>query len=43
MKAVILKIKEFFVWGFSRRVGEAINRGASYEEVTQIVREEAAR
>ena len=43
MKKFILKIKELFVWLVSRRVGEAINNGASYEEVLQIVREEAAR
>lgn len=34
------KIKEMFVWLFSRRVGEAINNGATYEEVCEIVREE---
>ena len=38
MKAFILKVKEWFVWLVSRRVGEAI-----YEEVMMIVREEAAR
>ena len=34
------KIKEWFVWMFSKRVGEAINEGASYEEVCKIVEEE---
>lgn len=34
------KIKEMFVWLFSRRVGEAINNGASFDEVNEIVREE---
>lgn len=43
MKAIIMKIKEWFVWLVSRRVGEAINSGASYEEVLLIVREEAAK
>ena len=31
------KIKEWFIWLFSRRVGEAINNGASYDEVAEIV------
>lgn len=43
MKKLIYKIKETFVWLVSRRVGEAINNGASYEEVLTIVREEAAK
>ena len=34
------KIKEWFIWMFSKRVGEAINEGASYEEVCKIVEEE---
>ena len=34
------RIKEWWIWMFSRRVGEAINRGASYEEVYNIVQEE---
>lgn len=42
MKKLINKAKEWFVWLFSRRVGEAINSGASYEEVLVIVREEVA-
>lgn len=37
---MLKKIKEWFVWLFSRKVGEAINSGASYEEVCAIVREE---
>ncbi len=37
------KIKEFFVWMLSRRVLDAINEGATYEEVCAIVREEADR
>ena len=43
MKNLIMKIKEWFAWLFSRRVGEAINNGATYEEVVAIVREEAAK
>lgn len=34
------KIKEWFIWMFSKKVGEAINEGASYEEVQAIVKEE---
>ena len=34
------KIKEMFIWLFSKRVGQAINEGASYEEVQAIVQEE---
>lgn len=34
------KIKEMFIWLFSKRVGQAINDGASYEEVQAIVQEE---
>lgn len=34
------KIKELFIWLFSKKVGEAINEGASYEEVQAIVKEE---
>ena len=37
------KIKEWFIWLFSRRVGEAINNGASYDEVCAVVREEMAK
>lgn len=33
------KIKEMFIWIFSRKVGEAINNGASYDEVEKIVKE----
>ena len=43
MKKLISQIKELFAWLFSSRVGEAINNGASYEEVEQIVREEAVK
>jgi hypothetical protein len=34
------KIKEWFIWLFSRRVGQAINDGATYDEVCKIVEEE---
>jgi hypothetical protein len=37
------KIKEMFIWLFSRRVGQAINEGASYEEVQAIVQEEMSK
>ena len=43
MKKLIFKAKEWIVWLMSRRVGEAINSGASYEEVLQIVHEEVAK
>lgn len=43
MKKLIYKIKETFVWLMSRRVGEAINSGASFEEVLAIVKEEVER
>jgi hypothetical protein len=33
-------IKEWWVWLTSRRVEEAINEGASYDEVCKIVEEE---
>ena len=34
------KFKEMFIWLTSKRVGQAINEGASYEEVYKIVQEE---
>lgn len=34
------KIKEWFIWLFSKKVGQAINEGASYDEVQAIVEEE---
>ena len=37
------KIKEWFIWLFSRRVGQAINDGVTYEEVCKIVEEEMAK
>ncbi len=37
------KIKEFLVWMLSRRVLEAINEGATYEEVCAIVQAECDR
>ena len=43
MKKLFTYIKEWIIWLTSRRVGDAINHGASYEEVQAIVREEASR
>lgn len=40
MKRLIQKIDEWFTWIFSRKVGAAINAGATYEEVEQIVKAE---
>jgi hypothetical protein len=37
------KIKEMFIWLFSKKVGQALNDGATYEEVCKIVQEEMAR
>lgn len=37
------KIKEMFIWLFSKKVGQAINDGATYEEVSEIVKEEMQR
>lgn len=34
------KIKEWFIWLFSKKVDEAINNGATYTEVLDIVQEE---
>lgn len=43
MKKFFNKIKEWFIWLISKSVGEAINDGASYEEVCKIVQEEMLR
>ena len=37
------KFKEWLIWLFSKRVGEAINSDATYEEVESIVLEELTR
>lgn len=37
------KIKEMFIWLFSKKVGQAINEGASYDEVQAIVQEEMSK
>lgn len=37
------KIKEWFIWLFSKRVGQAINDGATYEDVCNIVQEEMSK
>ena len=34
------KIKMMFMWLFSRKVGQAINEGASYDEVQAMIEEE---
>lgn len=34
------KIKEWWVWLTSKKVGQAINDGATYDEVMAIVEEE---
>lgn len=41
MKKLCNKIKEWLVWLTSKEVLEAINGGATYEEVCKIVEEEA--
>ena len=43
MKKFFKKVKEWLVWLTSDRVGQAINDGATYEEVCKIVDEEMAR
>ena len=43
MKRLWTKIKEWFVWLTSRRVLDAINAGCTYEEVCEVVKEEAAK
>jgi hypothetical protein len=40
MKKFFRKIKEWWIWLTSRKVGQAINDGASWEEVCRIVEEE---
>jgi hypothetical protein len=41
MRKLLRKIKEWWIWLFSRRVGEAINdESKSYEDVCRIVQEE---
>lgn len=43
MKKLFVKIKEWFIWITSKKVGQAINEGATYEEVCGIVKEEMAK
>lgn len=38
---ILRKIKEFYIWLTSKQVLAAINDGASYDEVQQIVQKEA--
>lgn len=40
MKKLFKKIKEIITWFMSKRVLEAINNGATREEVEEIVKEE---
>lgn len=42
-KKFFRKIKEWFVWLSSKRVLDAINSGATYEEVEGIVEEEMSK
>lgn len=37
------KIKELWIWFTSKKVGQAINNGATYEEVCEIVKEEMSK
>lgn len=43
MKKIFRRIKEWFVYYTSKKVGQAINNGATYEEVCNIVQEEMQR
>ena len=43
MKKLFTKVIEWITWLFSADVREAINNGATYEEVAQIVDKEAGR
>lgn len=43
MKKFFKKIREWFVWLTSKRVLDAINSNATYEDVCNIVKEEMSR
>ena len=43
MKKFFKKVKEWFVWFTSKRVLDAINNGATYDEVCKIVEEEMSK
>lgn len=43
MKKFLLKINEWWVWLTSKKVGQAINEGATYDEVCKIVEEEMSK
>lgn len=43
MKKLVIKIKEIITWFMSKKVLEAINNGATHEEVEQIVEQEVHR
>lgn len=43
MKKIFRKIREWFVWLTSKRVLDAINSTATYDEVCNIVEEEMRR
>lgn len=40
MKKMFIRIKELITWFMSKKVLDAINNGATYDEVVQIVHEE---
>ncbi len=39
-KKIFKKIKEWWIWLTSKKVGQAINNGSTYEKVCAIVEEE---
>lgn len=43
MKKMFEKVKKFITWFMSKKVLEAINNGAAYDEVEQIVEQEVHR
>lgn len=43
MKKIIYKVKRFVTWLMSKKVLDAINNGADYEEVEEIVEQEVSR
>ena len=40
MKKIFRTIKEWWIWLTSKKVEQAINNGATYDEVCKIVQEE---
>ncbi len=43
LRKIFAKFKELVTWLFSADVREAINRGATYEEVAEVVAKEMER